>query len=274
LSKSLVPLLVVAGLAGTARAQDPVASEVPAPKPRPHHRPLHITVTAVGGAMYVTSEAFLKKQLAPEECHWCDPPHLDVTFRDWAHWNNIDDANTASNVTGFILAPTATIGLVMLASSGAPGRGMRIVDDTLPIVESAVIAGLINQGTKFLVGRQRPFVHYGVDPSRLGETDDNVSFYSGHATLGFSLAVSAGMVAHQRGYKLEPVIWATGITLATTTAYLRMAADKHYLTDVMAGAATGTAIGIAVPLLFHGETLGDNMMIAATPNSLSIAGAF
>jgi membrane-associated phospholipid phosphatase len=162
----------------------------------------------------------------------------------------------------------------MLASSGAPSRGFRLIDDTLPVVESAVIAGLLNQGTKFLVGRQRPFVHYGVDPSRLGETDDNVSFYSGHTTLGFSMAVSAGMVAHQRGYKLEPVIWATGLTLATTTAYLRMAADKHYFTDVMTGAVTGTAIGIAVPLLFHGDTLGDNMMIAATPNSLSIAGAF
>ncbi len=254
-------MLVVCGLVGTADA-----------RPRTH-RKLHIALSTVGGAIYVTSEAFLKKDLAPTECRWCNPPQLDRTIRNAAVWTHTDDANTASNATGFLLAPVSTFGLVMLASHGAPERGFRIIDDTLPIVESAIVASLINQTTKFVVGRQRPFVHYA-EPGRAPEIDDNVSFYSGHTTLGFSLAVSAGMVAHQRGYKLEPVIWATGITLATTTAYLRMAADKHYFSDVMVGAVTGTAIGIAVPQIFHSDTLGDNMMITATPNSISVAGAF
>jgi membrane-associated phospholipid phosphatase len=33
--------------------------------------------------------------------------------------------------------------------------------------------------------------------------------------------------------------------------YLRIAAEQHYLTDVLAGAAVGTAIGWAVPHFFH-----------------------
>lgn len=260
LLKPLATLLVLCALVASADA-----------RPRTH-RKLHIALTTVGGALYVTSEAFLKKDLAPRECRWCNPPQLDVTIRNAARWTNTDNANTASNVTGFLLAPAATITLTMLASHGAPERGFRLIDDTLPVVESAIIASLFNQTAKFVVGRERPFVHY-TEPGRAAELDDNVSFYSGHATLGFSLAVSAGMVAHQRGYKLEPVIWATGITLATTTAYLRLAADKHYFTDVMAGAVTGTAIGIAVPLVLHRETL-DGMTVAATPNSVSLAGMF
>jgi hypothetical protein len=31
----------------------------------------------------------------------------------------------------------------------------------------------------------------------------------------------------------------------------RFAADKHWLTDVLAGAAVGVAVGVFVPLVFH-----------------------
>jgi membrane-associated phospholipid phosphatase len=39
--------------------------------------------------------------------------------------------------------------------------------------------------------------------------------------------------------------------MATGVGYLRIAADKHYFSDVMTGAIVGSAIGIGVPLLFH-----------------------
>jgi membrane-associated phospholipid phosphatase len=42
-----------------------------------------------------------------------------------------------------------------------------------------------------------------------------------------------------------------GGALATGTAYLRIAADRHWLSDVIVGMLTGVAVGIAVPLLFH-----------------------
>jgi membrane-associated phospholipid phosphatase len=35
------------------------------------------------------------------------------------------------------------------------------------------------------------------------------------------------------------------------TAYTRIAADRHYFTDTLAGAAIGMAAGAAPPLLFH-----------------------
>jgi membrane-associated phospholipid phosphatase len=33
------------------------------------------------------------------------------------------------------------------------------------------------------------------------------------------------------------------------TGYLRIAADRHYATDVLAGAAVGTGVGLGWPLL-------------------------
>ena len=38
---------------------------------------------------------------------------------------------------------------------------------------------------------------------------------------------------------------------ATTGAYLRIAADRHYATDVLTGSAVGSAIGFSVPYLAH-----------------------
>ncbi len=66
------------------------------------------------------------------------------------------------------------------------------------------------------------------------------------------MATSAGEVARRRGSPVAPLIYATGYAIAISTGYLRIAADKHYFTDVAVGAAVGTAVGFAVPAL-HGE---------------------
>src|SRR3954466_498970 len=73
-------------------------------------RKLHAGLTIVGGTIYVVSEAFVKEQLAPDTCRWCNPPSLDTAIRDVAKWHDVETANTASNFSGFILAPVMTVG--------------------------------------------------------------------------------------------------------------------------------------------------------------------
>jgi membrane-associated phospholipid phosphatase len=41
------------------------------------------------------------------------------------------------------------------------------------------------------------------------------------------------------------------MAIGGVTAYTRIAADEHYFTDTLAGAAIGTVVGGAVPLIFH-----------------------
>lgn len=237
-------------------------------------RLLHVGGSVLGGALYVASETVLKPSLAASECRWCNPPSLDRSVRDALRWGDTARAAQVSNVTGFVMSPVVGLGLIAVASLGSgDARAARWIDDALPILESLEIASLVCQTVKFGVARQRPDIHFG-DPARPHELEDNVSFFSGHTTLVFSVATSAGLVAHRRHYKLEPVIWATGYALAGATGYLRIAADRHYFTDVVVGAIAGTGIGVAVPLALHGATLARDVAVVPTGRGVAVVGTF
>lgn len=225
----------------------------------------HLAASALGGAVYAASETILKSTLAPDHCRICGTREFDVDIRHF-RWSNTAAASTVSNLTGFVLAPA--LGLALLAIASDDHSLPTWIDDAIPVIESVVISGLINQGVKFAAGEQRPFVHFG-DPARPPETDDNLSLFSGHTTLTFAVATSAGEVARRRGYKLAPVIYGTGYLVGITTGYLRIAADKHYFSDVAIGAAVGTAIGFIIPALHN-----HHVEFHPLPGGLAVAGSF
>jgi membrane-associated phospholipid phosphatase len=66
-----------------------------------------------------------------------------------------------------------------------------------------------------------------------------------------SLAISAGTVAHMRGYRHANLLYGGGVALSLATGYLRIAADKHWSTDVLTGWIVGAAVGYAVPRYLH-----------------------
>ena len=72
---------------------------------------------------------------------------------------------------------------------------------------------------------------------------------------------------------------AAGLGVAAVTGWLRIAADKHYATDVALGAGLGAGVGVAVPLLLHAPTpLQWNSTLSpwVSPNvgGLTLTGAF
>ena len=238
-------------------------------------------VTTVGGLWWLTSE-FLKADLVPEKCRWCyraeDGADLlnpyDSSVRKRLLWKNTETAATFSSVLGFFVEPAAMMGLTALSS--ANDRAIdRLPVDALLITEATVLAGDINQIAKFAFARERPFVHFlprAPDVVRAltdSPSDDNLSFFSGHTTLAFAVATSAGTVNSLRGYRLAPVVWGAGLTMAVTVAYLRIAADKHYLSDVMTGAVVGSVVGIGVPLLFHSASSASSASTGTNPPSAS-----
>ena len=154
------------------------------------------------------------------------------------------------------------IGLIgfnaLAASQAQPDGGFQawrdFFMDSAVIAEATVLAADFNQAAKFLVARERPFVH-ALNPADKGTTsapaDNNTSFYSAHASTSMALAVSMAEVASLRKYEWAPVAWVTLPALSLFTGYLRIAADKHYFTDVTTGAAMGALFGYLVPHLFH-----------------------
>jgi len=218
----------------------------------PYSLPVDATITGAAIAAWIGTEAF-KGELAPSTCRWCDPPGFDSSVRDALRWQDTERANVISYVLPLAVEPLVVIGLnAYSARDQAPPRAGWV--DALLISEATAIAMAMNQAVKFIVGRERPFVHELPEagkPNTAHPSDNNLSFYSGHATLAFAMAVSGGTVASMRGYRLAPWIWGAGLSLAAATAYLRIAADRHYASDVTVGAVIGSLTGFAVPYLFH-----------------------
>ena len=231
------------------------------------NRTRSLSFSLAGGLAYVLSEGVFKEDLAPSGCRWCgdDLNPVDLNVRNLLVWDDPGLAVDISNGTGYVAAPVLGFGLLALAAWRDDATD-QIVDDQLIVLEAAIGGALLNQTVKFIAGRERPFVRALPDEQK-GLTDspedNNLSFFSGHTTFTFSLAVASGTVASLRGYRSAPWIWASGLTLAGATGYLRMAGDKHYFTDVLTGAVVGSFVGFAVPYWLHRGKSGESAAVGA-----------
>jgi membrane-associated phospholipid phosphatase len=269
----------------------PAAVAEPSPPPRwvSLEVPIARTAGLAGGAAagWLLSEAF-KSALAPAGCRWCDRSAAgEDTLNPLDRWGRGLAASEASgraswarvsDVLLFGVVPAATAGGLFALSSAAGGGAAVWAEDLLVVAEAGALSALLNQAVKFAAGRERPFVHVlpaEEKPLTDQADDNNLSFYSGHASLAFALAVAAGTVAERRGYRHAWALWTTGLVLASTLPLLRMAADKHYLSDVAAGAALGSAVGFAAPFLLHPPVGGSPPVeLAAGPGGLLLRGRF
>jgi membrane-associated phospholipid phosphatase len=196
----------------------------------------------IGGIGFWTVTEVFAGSLRPAECRWCAHNSLDDSVKDALVWDKITRATRLSDTTAFVLSPLNAIGTVAVLAL-RDGRGDNYAVDAMIVLESAAITSDITQIVKWIAARERP------------AQQDNMSFFSGHTSVAFSLAVSGGMVATLRGYRGDKIVWGIGLAGATTTAYLRIAGDKHYFTDVLTGALVGSAVGVLVPYLHRGHRI-------------------
>jgi membrane-associated phospholipid phosphatase len=242
------------------------------PKPLDHDLRLDLPLSLSATAAWVGSE-LAKERLAPEACRFCEPNALDAAVRGAVVWRNPSAARHASDALVFALLPAGMVAHQLLAAR-AGGEVSEGFVDVLVVAEAAALAADLNQLVKFTVGRERPFVHYG-DPARPHEADDDLSFYSGHTSLAFALASSAGMVSTLRGYESAPWVWGAGLSLAATAGWLRMGGDMHWFSDVLVGAAVGTAVGAGLPWLLHRDrSASKGPSPAASPAMVAFSFAF
>jgi membrane-associated phospholipid phosphatase len=219
------------------------------------YRPsLDVPLTVAGATGALLPQLFTDKE-ATWTCRWCDRDDqgrdtlngLDAAVRRHWCWTNREKADVWSDAT-LTLSVVGSVGTFVAVRGGfEDGFG----EEALLLVEAAALSQGLNQGIKFLFRRQRPWAHAQDPPGdeEMRSRDSVLSFASGHAATAFTLAVTSGSLASLRGDEGKEWVWATGLTFATATAYLRVAADRHYLTDVLAGAAVGAAVGWTVPRL-------------------------
>ena len=91
------------------------------------------------------------------------------------------------------------------------------------------------------------------------------SFYSGHSSAAFAVAVFSSMWFEKKhsSSPFVPWVWAGSLSAASAVAVLRVAAGKHYPTDAVVGALAGSLSSFAV-LKLH-ESSESSLALAPQP---------
>jgi membrane-associated phospholipid phosphatase len=293
---ALASLIAVSPASAEARPAAQQASDTPTVHALRFNWGRDAAITGAGALLWVGTETLFKEELAPERCKWCDRSADGTeTLNGLDKWGRNLGAETAegrerwdmwSNVVDFGVLPVGVFGAQYLLGRGSGAPTRYFAEDATIILESFVLSQLTNQVVKFAAGRERPFVHRLPEDQKLlteHPTDNNLSFYSGHTAMAFSLVTAAGTVSELRGYKNRWLIWAVGLPVATSVGLLRMGADKHYLTDVLTGAVAGSIFGVGVPLLLHGrqpetqaqtQNQGVSMQVSGSLGGVMVSGRF
>lgn len=223
---SWLPLVLALALAAPARAELAATHDFGA-------RGTLLTTGAllVGAAEKQT----LGRLFDTSTCRWCGTNGFD----GWFIGKDYKPRSGARRLSDATLGLSLATALVA-SGSGFSRHGRRNLGTWTSSVGAAVIAVQIS---KNVARRRRPYAQ--VAPS--GKHDDNKSFFSGHAGISMAAAVAALEIRKAQGTRARRVWAATALTAAGTTAVLRVAARKHYVTDIVAGAAVGWAAGRLVP---------------------------
>lgn len=144
----------------------------------------------------------------------------------------------------------ATLGLVFLAARGPIHAAWRRA--SLAAVLSAGLGLAVGKAISELVDRARPFVAdpHGVHLFTAHAADPG--FPSDHATAAFAIAVA--ILLRKRSWGIAALVAATVLSIG------RVALGVHYPSDVVAGAALGSAAALALwtpPLRARIDRLAD-----------------
>ncbi|HPE89365.1 MAG TPA: phosphatase PAP2 family protein [Spirochaetia bacterium] len=122
---------------------------------------------------------------------------------------------------------------------------------------SALLSYAARTVLKAAIVRERPYLYFdGAPADAIAEGDHLDSFPSGHAIMAFTGAAFTATLYAERYPDAPERLPATiaAYALAALTAGLRVASGSHFVSDVLAGAAIGSAFGFAVP--FAASRLG------------------
>lgn len=163
--------------------------------------------------------------------------------------------HTGATVFRLIGSPGSLVTASGIYLLGTVDSQRRTQDLGLHTVEAILIADVVTGSLKFIAGRARPYS----SPDKASDfqlfrglkSDEYRSFPSGHTTNAFAFA-SAVSSETQRWWPrtrwiVGPIIYGGAALTGVSRIYNR----QHWASDVMAGAAIGTFVGIKVVRYQH-----------------------
>lgn len=233
--------------------------------------------------------AVLALRPQPREAGWSGGILFDDAVRSGVRLKSAADRDTARRVGDMTYYAAPLLPLIvdpLLVSLVGRGDGKAALNLELVGLEAFSYAGLTSFVATRTSVRERPDATEcrRQHPGRVGCQSDNEAFWSGHTAIA---AASAGLVCANHHYL---PLWGSmaadvsACVLAATSALLtggtRLAADRHYATDVLMGMGVGFGFGYAVPVLLHYGRKKPGLALAIEPNtigsgaSLNLTGVF
>ncbi|HET6566338.1 MAG TPA: phosphatase PAP2 family protein, partial [Rhodothermales bacterium] len=141
---------------------------------------------------------------------------------------------TYIDVANELGGPRVNLPIAAVFAASLAIHDRKLQDAAFTSLESFLFAGMVSYALKYPIGRARP--EEGMGPRHFAPFSGHTSMPSGHTVAAFAI-VTPWVV-----YYPHPVTFGLYV-LSTGTALARMERDKHWISDVAAGAAIGTATG-------------------------------
>jgi len=202
----------------------------------PSERDILLATTGLGVAVGV--ELFAKNHFLPKDARYSTPNHFDARMRELLY------LGTARQDKAVIWSDRLIYGVSLSSLFWGPALVENHERAALINMEVFTINSLATNLTKIATARERPYSHYGTASAR-GPVDF-ASFFSGHSSVAFSQAVSNAMILSEHHPENKELIWSSLLSLAGITAYLRVAGDMHYFSDIIVGAGVGSFIAWSI----------------------------
>jgi membrane-associated phospholipid phosphatase len=181
----------------------------------------------------------------PEAVFFADRPAISFAS------GKADRLSFVTQNSSGILAFGATLGwsvfLYLSGSIALSALGLAVLTDWVILAQASLWNGLTTEVLRLLVQRPRPFVY--ADPVRQGaDVSHYTSFVSGHTSFSAAAGVTLLLLLLGRGAPRKLLIPMTSLvaTLIFLTGLLRVLAGRHFLTDVLGGALSGTLVAWAL----------------------------
>ncbi|MCM2322956.1 MAG: phosphatase PAP2 family protein [Oligoflexia bacterium] len=230
--------------------------------PRFRKRDLLITLTAAllwTGAVF--SRPYVLQPYCAERTDACtaanvlafDRPGLGLNSREADHLSDMTQRISGALA---LAAPLAWNGGLAVLGRLSPATALaQAGTDILIILQSVFWNGVATEAAHALIQRPRPFVY--ASPADMGVNPAHyTSFYSGHTSFAAAANVALLLVLMARGapYGLLILMASLGQGLILSTAFFRVLAGRHFVTDVLAGAVAGALIALGVAYLHKRRT--------------------
>ena len=247
--------------AGPARASAPC----PAPE-APEVSALDYALTGIFAVGALSADLWMRP---PTRSPWRGGALFDDDVRGALRLDSATSRSRAA-IASDALELTVLVAMPLLDLSFAAGRGQASSGWRMLVIDMELLAAtrLLVVVEKNLVGRERPYQREcdgDDDEADCGTPESRRSFVSGHAALSFA---AAGLVCVEHleldlfgGGAGDTAACVVATAIAGATGVLRIVADRHYATDVLAGAAVGFVSGWVLPYLLHYRSDGPALTV-------------